>query len=61
MQQVLSNLLGNARKYSPDGGTIVLSARELDGAVEISVADQGLGIPPEALPRLFEKFYRVDN
>ena len=61
MQQVLSNLLGNARKYSPDGGTIVLSAREVDDAVEIAVTDQGLGIPPEALPRLFEKFFRVDN
>jgi signal transduction histidine kinase/ActR/RegA family two-component response regulator len=61
VQQVLSNLLGNARKYSPNGGTIVLSAREVDAAVEISVTDQGLGIPPEALPRLFEKFFRVDN
>jgi signal transduction histidine kinase/CheY-like chemotaxis protein len=61
VQQVLSNLLGNARKYSPNGGTIVLSAREADDAVEIAVTDQGLGIPPEALPRLFEKFFRVDN
>jgi signal transduction histidine kinase/CheY-like chemotaxis protein len=61
VQQVLSNLLGNARKYSPDGGAIVLSAREVDDAVEIAVTDQGLGIPPEALPRLFEKFFRVDN
>jgi CheY-like chemotaxis protein/anti-sigma regulatory factor (Ser/Thr protein kinase) len=61
IQQVLSNLLGNARKYSPGGGTIVLSARALDSAVELTVADQGLGIPPEALPRIFEKFYRVDN
>ncbi|MCC7372851.1 MAG: response regulator [Chloroflexi bacterium] len=61
VQQVLSNLLGNARKYSPGGGTVVLSAREVDGAVEIAVTDHGLGIPPEALPRLFERFYRVDN
>lgn len=61
VQQVLSNLLGNARKYSPNGGEIVLSAREVDDAVEIAVTDQGLGIPPEALPRLFEKFFRVDN
>lgn len=60
IQQVLSNLLGNARKYSPNGGTIVLSAHEVDDAIEIAVADQGLGIPPEALPRLFEKFFRVD-
>jgi len=61
VQQVLSNLLGNARKYSPNGGEIVLSAREVDDAVEIAVTDRGLGIPPEALPRLFEKFFRVDN
>ena len=61
VQQVLSNLLGNARKYSPNGGTIVLSARTLEGSVEISVADEGLGIPPEALPRLFEKLYRVNS
>lgn len=61
MQQVLSNLLGNARKYSPAGGTIVLSGAVVDGAVEIAVTDQGLGIPAEAVPRLFERFYRVDN
>ena len=61
IQQVLSNLLGNARKYTPDGGTIVLSARAVEDAVEIAVTDQGLGVPADALPRLFEKFYRVDN
>ena len=61
IHQVLTNLIGNARKYSPEGGTIVLSAREAEGAVEIAVGDQGLGIPPEALPRLFEKLYRVDS
>jgi signal transduction histidine kinase/ActR/RegA family two-component response regulator len=61
IQQVLSNLLGNARKYSPAGGTITLSAREVDDAIEIAVTDQGLGIPPNALPRLFEKFFRVDT
>ena len=61
IQQVLSNLLGNARKYSPNGGSIVLSARDLGNAVEIAVTDRGLGIPPEAIPRLFEKFYRVEN
>ena len=61
VQQVLSNLLGNARKYSPEGGAIVLSARKVDAAVEIAVTDLGLGVPREALPRLFEKFFRVDN
>ncbi|MGE3268062.1 MAG: ATP-binding protein [Chloroflexota bacterium] len=61
VQQVLSNLLGNARKYTPNGGAILLSAQLIDDAVEIAVTDQGLGIPADALPRLFEKFYRVDN
>ncbi|TAK21551.1 MAG: hybrid sensor histidine kinase/response regulator [Chloroflexota bacterium] len=61
VQQVLANLLSNARKYSPSGGEVRLSARLVDGTVELSVTDHGLGIPPEALPRLFGKFYRVDN
>jgi signal transduction histidine kinase len=59
--QVLLNLLSNARKYSPDGGRIEVSARLADGAVEVCVADQGLGIPAEALPRLFGEFYRVQT
>lgn len=61
IHQVLANLLSNARKYSPEPGEIKVSARRVDGAVEVSVQDHGLGIPPDALPRLFEKFYRVDN
>ena len=59
--QVLTNLISNARKYSPAGGEVRLSGQEVDGYLEIVVQDQGLGIPPEALPRLFQKFYRVDN
>lgn len=59
--QVLGNLLSNARKYSPEGGEIVLSARHKEALVEVMVSDQGLGLPPDAVPRLFEKFYRVDN
>jgi CheY-like chemotaxis protein len=54
-------LIGNARKYSPRGGLIRLEAGLLDGQVCISVQDQGLGLPAAALPRLFEKFYRIDN
>jgi CheY-like chemotaxis protein len=61
VRQVMANLLSNARKYSPAGGTVRVSAREADGQVIVSVQDDGLGLPPEALPRLFEKFYRVDN
>lgn len=61
IQQVLTNLLSNARKYSPAGGEVRLAGRVVDGAFELSVSDHGLGIPPEALPRVFEEFYRVDG
>jgi signal transduction histidine kinase len=60
-QQVMTNLISNARKYSPAGGPIEISAREAEGQVIVAVQDHGLGLPPDALPRLFEKFYRVDN
>ncbi|MCL6429498.1 MAG: GAF domain-containing protein, partial [Anaerolineae bacterium] len=57
--QVLRNLLDNAVKYSPDGGLIVVRAAVEGREVVVSVADQGVGIAPEHLNRLFEKFYRV--
>jgi PAS domain S-box-containing protein len=60
IQQVLANLVSNAQKYTPRGRYIQLSARLLESSVEVAVADQGLGIPADALPRVFEKFYRVD-
>ena len=59
--QVLANLLSNALKYSPEGGDVHLFARAAESAVEVSVSDEGLGIPPETLPHLFEKFYRIDD
>jgi two-component system phosphate regulon sensor histidine kinase PhoR len=59
--QVLNNLLGNAIKYSPNGGTITISAAEEDGGVRISVSDQGMGIPKEALSKMFQRFYRVEG
>jgi PAS domain S-box-containing protein len=59
--RVVTNLLSNARKYSPNGGTIVVSAASVDGMVEISVKDEGLGIPADALSHLFQKFYRIDT
>jgi PAS domain S-box-containing protein len=59
--QVLTNLLSNARKYSPDGGEIRVYAQVADQAVEVSIQDQGLGIPPEARAHLFERFYRIDS
>ena len=59
--EVLDNLLSNARKYSPAGGVIRIEARVIGDGVELSIQDSGLVIPHEALPKLFDKFYRVDN
>ena len=59
--QILANLLDNAVKFTPEGGQIVLAARALGDHVELSVRDTGIGIPAEDLPRLFERFYRVDK
>jgi signal transduction histidine kinase len=58
LRRVLSNIVENAIKYTPDGGLIVLSALQHDGHVAISVADNGRGIPPEDMPILFDKFHR---
>src|SRR5262249_7073598 len=59
--QVLINLLGNALRYTPSGGTVRVSAERGDGAVAFHIADTGTGIAPEHLPHLFERFYRVDK
>ncbi|MGH2584943.1 MAG: GAF domain-containing sensor histidine kinase, partial [Dehalococcoidia bacterium] len=59
--QVLANLIENAAKFSPPGTAITIAARRLAGEVEISVADQGPGIPTEERPRVFEKFYRIER
>jgi two-component system sensor histidine kinase VicK len=60
--QVLLNLVSNARKYSPDGGEVRVTASAQAGdTVTITVADEGLGIEAEALPRLFGEFYRVQS
>ncbi|HYI14986.1 MAG TPA: ATP-binding protein [Thermomicrobiales bacterium] len=59
--QIFSNLLSNAVKYSPDGGNIVVTVERVDDIAHVSIADQGIGIPSEALPRLFERFYRVED
>lgn len=58
LRRVLSNIVENAIKYTPDGGSIVLSALQKDGQVAINVADNGRGIPPEDMPILFDKFHR---
>lgn len=59
--QVIVNLVSNAIKYSPNGGTIRITGERAGGKVRITVTDDGLGIPPEAIPHLFEKFFRVDT
>jgi two-component system phosphate regulon sensor histidine kinase PhoR len=61
IHQVFSNLIDNALKYGASGGRIVLGARPVPHAVEFSVRDYGAGIASEHLPRLFERFYRVDK
>jgi signal transduction histidine kinase len=61
VRQVLRNLLENAVKYSPQGGRILISTEQQAGEVQVSVNDQGLGIEPEYLERLFERFYQVDS
>jgi len=61
IHQVFSNLIDNAMKYAQSGGRVVLGARSVAGGVEFYVQDFGPGIPSEHLPRLFERFYRVDK
>jgi signal transduction histidine kinase len=61
LAQVLTNLLGNAYKYTPQGGSITVRARAQNGSVLCSVADTGIGISLEDQKRLFEKFFRADD
>jgi signal transduction histidine kinase len=60
VHQVLFNLVDNAVRFTPSGGAVTVSALAINGSVEVRVADTGVGIPPEHLPRLFERFYRAD-
>jgi PAS domain S-box-containing protein len=59
LQQVFHNLLSNAIKYSPEGGEIEIRLKTLEDQIKISVVDPGIGIAPEALPHLFDRFYRA--
>jgi len=61
LEQAIVNLIDNAIKYSEPGGRVAVSAARADGAVRISVRDEGCGIEKKYLPRLFERFYRVDK
>ncbi len=61
LQRVLSNLLDNAIKYTPPGGKITVSAEEVDKKVILSVLDTGIGISPDEIPRIFDRFFRADK
>jgi two-component system sensor histidine kinase BaeS len=60
MSRVLGNLVSNAMRYTPAGGSICLGAEEQAGRILLSVSDTGSGIPAEHLPNIFERFYRAD-
>jgi two-component system, OmpR family, phosphate regulon sensor histidine kinase PhoR len=61
MEELLSNLIANAINYSPEGGCVSITAKHLGAQMEIEVADTGVGIAAEELPRIFDKFYRVKH
>jgi signal transduction histidine kinase len=61
LTQVVINLLNNAIKFTPRSGEITIEAIELNGQVEVKVRDTGIGIPPEDLEKVFDKFYQVDS
>ena len=61
LRQVIDNLLSNAIKYSPKGGNIVVRGTYDDKEVHLAISDQGSGIPPDQLKRIFERFHRVNN
>jgi signal transduction histidine kinase len=61
IKRVLINLINNAIKFTPAQGKIIVSCQELDSQVQVDVNDTGCGIPENALDKIFEEFYRVDN
>ena len=61
LDRVLINLLSNAIKFTPDGGRVSITARRVGESLELVVADTGIGVPPDELPRVFERFFRSSN
>ena len=61
LERALGNLVANALKFTPEGGTIIVGASGSDDEIAISVRDTGIGIDPEQQPRVFERFYKADR
>lgn len=61
IEETITNLLFNAVKYTPEGGAVSLDVREEDSLIRVTIADTGIGIPPEAMEHIFEEFYRAPN
>jgi signal transduction histidine kinase len=61
LRQLFLNLVDNAIKYTPEGGTVTLAARRQNGTALFQVQDTGIGIPPEEIEKIFDRFYRVDK
>ena len=61
IEEIFNNLVSNAINYSPEGGRVTITARGLPEYLEVKVEDTGVGIPPEELPKIFDKFYRVKH
>jgi two-component system, OmpR family, phosphate regulon sensor histidine kinase PhoR len=61
VEQILTNLVGNAIKYSPGGGEVLVTVEQDGDSVQVSIQDQGIGMSPRDMGQLFEKFYRVDR
>ena len=60
IEEVVYNLVSNAIKYSPKGGSVFLTTEEVEGGVKLSVADQGIGIPRDSLDQVFDRFFASD-
>jgi signal transduction histidine kinase len=61
LDRALTNLVSNAVKYTPEGGRVEIGLKTISGRAHLTVSDSGIGIPEEALPHLFEEFYRAPN
>jgi two-component system phosphate regulon sensor histidine kinase PhoR len=61
LREALNNVVGNAILYNKPGGSVTISTRRMDGRAQIEVVDTGIGIPADAVPRVFERFFRVDK